>query len=175
VVRRKTNEVDVFVEIDLDSSGFNVETDLNFFRHMLETFAKHSNFNLKIRAFGDNEHHTIEDCAIALGIAIKKALGDKKGIARFGYAMIPMDDAIAICSIDVSGRGYLNLEGELDENYIHFFDTLCRNSGINAYLSIKGFNTHHKIEACFKAFAIALRKAVEVVGKDVASTKGVLD
>jgi len=175
IVRRKTGEVDIWVELDLDAKGYRIETDLEFFKHMLETLAKHSNIKLIVRAYGDDEHHTIEDTAIALGTAIKRALGDKRGIKRFGYAMIPMDDALAICALDVSGRGYFVLDGNLHENYTHFFDTLCRNSGINAHLSVKGFNSHHMIEACFKAFAIAFKEAITLVGDDVVSTKGVLD
>ncbi len=175
VCRRKTKEVDIYVELDLDSNGYKVETDLPFFKHMLETFARHSKVKLYVRAFGDDEHHTIEDTAIALGSAIKRALGDKRGIVRFGYAIVPMDDSLAICAIDVSGRGYFVIDGEVEENYVHFFDTLCRNSGLNVHLSVKGFNTHHKIESCFKAFAIAFKQAKEVEGKETLSTKGLLD
>jgi imidazoleglycerol-phosphate dehydratase len=175
VVRRKTKEVDIYVEIDLDSKGYSIETDIPFFKHMLETFAKHSGVDLKLRAYGDDEHHTIEDTAIALGKAIAKALSDKRGVRRFGHAIVPMDDALAVCGLDLSGRGYFVIEGEIDENYIHFFDTLCRNSGMNAHLIVKGVNTHHKIESCFKAFALAFKSAIEVVDSDVVSTKGVLD
>ncbi len=175
VVRRKTKEVDVYVEVDLDSQDYEIETDLPFFKHMIETFAKHSGVNLKLRAFGDDDHHTIEDTAIALGIAIARALGDKKGIRRFGHAIVPMDDALAVCGLDLSGRGYFVIEGEIDENYVHFFDTLCRNSKMNVHLSIKGFNSHHKVEACFKAFALAFKSAKEIINKDIASTKGTLD
>ncbi len=175
ICRRKTKEVDVYVEVDLDNEGYKIETDLPFFKHMLETFARHSSVKLILRAYGDDEHHTIEDTAIALGKAIKRALGYKRGIKRFGYAMIPMDDALAMCALDVSGRGYFVLDGNLHENYTHFFDTLCRNSGMNVHIVVKGFNSHHTVEACFKAFAIAFKEAVKIVGGEVASTKGVLD
>lgn len=175
VCRRKTKEVDIYVEIDLDSSGFEILTDLAFFKHMLETFAKHSRIKLYVRAYGDDEHHVIEDTAIALGKAIKKALGDKKGIKRFGYAIIPMDDSLALCSIDVGGRGYFVMEGKIEENYVHFFDTLCRNSGMNVHMEVKGLNSHHMVEACFKAFAISFREAIKIVGGEIASTKGALD
>ncbi len=175
VVRRKTREVDIYVEIDLDRKGYSIETDIPFFKHMLETFAKHSCISLKLRAYGDDKHHTIEDTAIALGKAIAKALGEKRGIRRFGQAIVPMDDALAICGLDLSGRGYFVIEGEIDENYIHFFDTLCRNSGMNAHLIVKGQNMHHKIEACFKAFALSFKSAREIVDEDVVSTKGTLD
>ncbi|RLI85783.1 MAG: imidazoleglycerol-phosphate dehydratase [Archaeoglobales archaeon] len=173
--RRKTGEVDIYVEIDLDSQGFEVETEDLFFKHMLETFAKHSSVKLKIRAFGDDIHHVIEDTAIALGSAISRALGDKRGIVRFGNSIVPMDDALAICGLDLSGRGYFVIEGDIEENYVHFFDTLCRNSGMNVHIQVKGFNSHHKVEACFKAFALAFKTAKEVVGDDFVSVKGVLD
>lgn len=174
VFRRKTSEVDIYVEIDLDSRGYDIET-LKFFKHMLETFAKHSNVKIKLRAFGDDEHHVIEDTAISLGKAISRAFGDKKGIRRFGSSIVPMDESIAVCAIDVSGRGYFVIEGDLDENYVHFFDTLCRNSGMNLNINVKGINMHHKIEACFKAFALAFKHAKEVVNEGIASTKGSLD
>ncbi len=175
VIRRKTKEVDIYIELDLDCRGCSIDTNFPFFKHMLETFVKHSEINLKIRALGDDEHHTIEDTAIALGIAIKKALGEKRGIRRFGHAVVPMDEALTICGLDLSGRGYFVIEGDIHENYIHFLDTLCRNSGMNAYIIIKGKNMHHKIESCFKAIALAFRQAKEIVGHDIMSTKGVLD
>lgn len=175
IVRRRTEEVDITVEVDLDSEGYEIEV-AGFFKHMLETFARHSRIMLRVRARGDFEHHVIEDTAISLGLAIRRALGDKKGIARFGYAIVPMDDAVSICSLDLSGRGYLNFEGEIYDDYVHFFDTLCKNAGINAYISVKGRNMHHKIESCFKSFAIAFNKASSVIYKrDVPSTKGLLD
>lgn len=184
IVRRKTKEVDVTVLIDLDESRAKIKTGIPFFDHMLNSFAKYSEIRLEIEAKGDldvEEHHTIEDVAIALGVAIRKALGDKKGIARFGDAIIPMDDAVAICAVDISGRGYFNFEGKIEdsgikfENFVHFFDTLCKNAGLNVYLSVKGFNAHHMMEACFKAFGIAFGRAVRIVGRDVRSIKGVLD
>ena len=175
IVRRKTKEVDVTVLVDLDEKGYSIKTEIPFFNHMLETFAKHAGIKVNIEAKGDLEHHIIEDVAIALGIAIKRALGDKIGIARFGDAIVPMDDAIAICGLDISGRGYLNFDGNMDENYIHFLDSLCRNAGINAYLSVKGLNNHHIIEASFKAFGVAFGKAIKIVDKDVKSTKEILD
>ncbi|AEA47781.1 Imidazoleglycerol-phosphate dehydratase [Archaeoglobus veneficus SNP6] len=181
---RKTKEVEVSVSIDLDGGDYEVGTGIPFFNHMLETFAKHAGIGLKLKARGDievDEHHTIEDVAIALGEAIKTALGDKKGIARFGDAILPMDDAVAMCGVDVSGRGYFNFEGSVGdvkgmkaENFVHFFDTLCRNAGINVYLQLKGMNAHHTMEAAFKAFAKAFSEAIEIRGEDVRSTKGVL-
>ncbi|RLI85725.1 MAG: imidazoleglycerol-phosphate dehydratase HisB [Archaeoglobales archaeon] len=184
-IERKTREVEVEISIDLDGGDYEVDTGIPFFNHMLETFAEHSGVGLKLKARGDievDEHHTIEDVAITLGEAIKTALGDKKGIARFGDAIIPMDDAVALCGVDVSGRGYFNFEGSVGsvksmsgENFVHFFDTLCRNAGINVYLQLKGMNAHHMMEASFKAFAIAFREAIEEGGKNIRSTKGVLD
>jgi imidazoleglycerol-phosphate dehydratase len=186
VVERKTREVDIRIELNLDVREYEIETPIPFFTHMLETFARHSEIGLNVKAAGDvevDEHHTIEDVAISLGKAIRDALGDKAGIARFGDAIVPMDESVAICGIDISGRGYLNFDGLLEgevggvsaENFIHFFDTLCRNAGINAYISVKGSNLHHIVEVCFKAFAMALKKAITLEGKDVKSTKGTLD
>jgi len=190
VSKRKTKEVEVSVEVNLDSidNGFEIETGIPFFNHMLESFAKHSGLGITIFSKGDvevDEHHTVEDTAISIGESLKRALGDKKGIRRFGDATIPMDESVATCALDISGRGVFNIDigGNLDgidgfkgENFYHFFDTLSRNSGINIYLSIGGKNPHHMMEAGFKAFGIALSKAVEVTGKkDIPSTKGKLD
>lgn len=184
IVRRKTREVDVTVLIDFDKSGEKINTGIPFFDHMLEGFARYSGIRLEIEAKGDldvDEHHTIEDVAIAMGSAIKRALGDKRGISRFGDAMVPMDDAIAICAIDLSGRGYFNFEGKIEnsgikfENFVHFFDTLSKNAGMNIYLSVKGFNAHHMMEASFKALGIAFGKAVRLMDREVRSLKGVLD
>ncbi len=184
IVRRKTEEVDVTVLIDLDESGAKIGTGIPFFDHMLRSFAKYSDVRLEIEAKGDldiDEHHTIEDVAIAMGIAVRRALGDKVGITRFGDEIVPMDDALAICAVDISGRGYFNFDGKIDdsgikfENFVHFFDTLCKNAGMNVHLSVKGFNSHHMMEACFKAFGIAFGKAVRISGKGIRSVKGVLD
>ncbi len=184
IVRRKTDEVDVTVMVDLDGGRVDIRTGIPFFDHMLNSFAKYSEIGVEIEAKGDldvEEHHTIEDVAIGLGLAIRRALGDKVGIARFGDAIVPMDDALAICAVDVSGRGYFNFEGEIGnsgirfENFVHFFDTLCKNAGLNVYLSVKGFNSHHMMEASFKAFGLAFGRAVRVTGRSLRSTKGVLD
>ncbi len=181
---RETKETKVEIFLNLDSKGeIEIDTGIPFFDHMLKSFAKHSNLSLKLKAKGDlevDEHHTVEDVAIALGKAINMALGDKRGIKRFGYSIVPMDDAVAICGIDISGRGYLNLEGVVldsgikGENFKHFFDSLCRNSGINMYLSVKGENSHHIMEAAFKAFAVAFLEARKIVGEDIPSVKGVI-
>jgi len=177
IVRRKTLEVDITVTLDLDDRFESVDTGIPFFDHMLKTFARYARLGLEVRARGDDEHHTIEDVAIALGRAICRALGDRRGIARFGDAIVPMDDALALCAIDAGGRGYFHIEGKIGdsgikfEDFVHFFDTLCRNGGINVHLSVKGFNSHHMMEACFKAFGIAFGKAKEFGG--VESLKGV--
>ncbi len=182
---RKTKETDISVRIDLDFADYEISTPIPFFTHMLETLAKHSGIGIKLTAKGDvevDEHHTVEDTAIAIGRALSKALGDKKGIERFGHAILPMDESVAICGVDVSGRGVFRFEGDVrgeiknfkGENFIHFFDTLAREAGINIYLEIKGFNLHHKMEAGFKAFAVALKDAVKVSGEGVRSTKGSL-
>jgi len=175
IVRRKTKEVDITVEVDLDGEGCEVDTGIVFFNHMLETFAKHSGIRLRVYARGDDEHHLIEDVGIAMGEAIKRALGEKIGIERFGDAAVPMDDSIAFCAVDISGRGYLNFEGEIDENYVHFFESLSRSCGMNIYMSVKGSNSHHRVESCFKAFAMAFSKAIRVGGWRIRSTKGQLD
>ncbi len=182
---RETEETRVSVAVNLDREGeINVDTGIPFLDHMLKSFAKHSKIALSIKAEGDlevDEHHTVEDVAIALGRAISIALGNREGIKRFGNAIVPMDDAVAICGVDISGRGYLNMEGKVKdsgirgENFEHFFDTFCRNSGINVYLNVKGKNSHHVMEAAFKAFAVAFLEARKVSGKGIPSTKGVLD
>ncbi len=181
IVRRKTGEVDITVVVDLDGGSCDVNTGIPFFDHMLKTFANYSSVGMKVHARGDDVHHTIEDTAIAMGEAIRRALGDKRGIARFGDAIVPMDDALAVCAVDVSGRGYFEFEGKVEdsgikfEDFVHFFDTLCRNAGLNVHVSVKGFNSHHMMEACFKSFGLAFGKAIKIVGKSVRSLKGQLD
>ena len=186
-VTRKTSETDVEVEISLDGSGnANISTGIAFFDHMLNSFAKHGSFDLVVKASGDlsvDDHHTIEDVGITLGNALQKALGDKKGIERFGDACIPMDEALADAAIDISGRSFLvfnaafanqKIGGFNPQNARHFFESLTGNAGINAHLHVTGENDHHKIEALFKAFGIALKRAVKISGSGVPSTKGVL-
>ncbi len=182
IVRRKTLEVDVTVTVDLDDSFEDIDTGIPFFDHMLKTFARYARMGLRVMARGDldvDEHHTIEDVAIAIGEAIKRALGDKSGINRFGDAIVPMDDALAMCAIDISGRGYFVFEGSIGnsgirfENFVHFFDTLCRRGGMNVHISVRGSNSHHMMEACFKAFGLAFGKAKSFGG--VESIKGVMD
>lgn len=176
-ISRKTTETEVSVVFD--SEKLEISTGIPFFDHMLETLARLSSFNIEVKASGADEHHVIEDVAICLGKSISEV--DKKGIERFGSAIVPMDESVAICGVDFSGRGVFVFEGDLKdyeikaENVLHFFDTLCRNSGLNVYLAVKGKNSHHMIECAFKAFAIALKQALSKTGKEFRSTKGVLD
>jgi len=184
---RKTNETDIELKINLDGSGnSDINTGIAFFDHMLNSFAKHGSFDLTIKARGDltvDDHHTVEDVGITLGSAIVKALGDKKGIERFADACVPMDEALASAAVDISGRSFLvfnakftnpNIGGLTSQNVRHFFESLTVNAGINAHLDATGENDHHKAEALFKAFGIALKRAVSVTGSGIPSTKGML-
>jgi len=186
-VSRKTNETDIKISINLDGTGnSDIDTGIPFFDHMLKSFAKHGSFDLTIKARGDltvDDHHTIEDAGITLGSAIAKALGDKKGIERFADARVPMDEALATAAVDISGRSFLvfnatftnpKIGGFNSQNTRHFFESLTGNAGINAHLDVIGENDHHKAEALFKAFGIALKKAVKITGSGIPSTKGVL-
>jgi imidazoleglycerol-phosphate dehydratase len=186
-ITRKTNETDIEVKISLDGMGnTDINTGIAFFDHMLNSFAKHGSLDLMVKARGDltvDDHHTIEDVGITLGSALKKALGEKKGIERFGEARIPMDEALATAALDISGRSYLvfdaafanqNIGGFNPRNTGHFFESVVSNAGINAHLGVTGENDHHMIEALFKAFAVALKRAVRISGTGVPSTKGVL-
>ncbi len=173
----------------MDGSGeANISSGVGFFDHMLTALTKHSSFNLRLKCEGDlevDDHHSVEDCAIALGEAINKCLMDKKGIKRFASAYAPLDEALARAVVDISGRGgfYGDLNfnyqmiGDLSsENVKHFFQTLAENAKITLHLDlIRGENDHHKAEACFKALAIALKSAVKRGDLlSIPSTKGVL-
>jgi len=188
VLERNTNETDISLEIILDKKGENeIETCIGFFDHMLNLFAFRAGIILNVECDGDIDvdgHHTVEDVGIGLGQAIAKALGDKKGINRYGEASIPMDESLARCVLDISGRPYLvfnaefpaercgEFETELTEE---FFRAVAFNAGITLHLSVEyGKNTHHMIEALFKAFGCALKQAISITGKGVQSTKGVL-
>jgi len=186
-ITRKTNETDIEVKISLDGTGnTDINTGIAFFDHMLKSFGKHGSFDLMVKARGDltvDDHHTVEDVGISLGSALKKALGEKKGIERFADARIPMDEALATAALDISGRSCLAFDANLGsqsiggfnpQNTRHFFESLVSNAGINAHLAVTGENDHHKIEALFKAFAVALKRAVRISGTGVPSTKGVL-
>ena len=189
-VKRKTSEVDVTVEINLDGSGnYQISTGVAFFDHMLEQFAKHGLFDLTVKAKGDIEidyHHTVEDVGITLGEAIGKALGDKKGITRFGHAYVPFDESLVFAAVDLSGRPYCvyNVQtpkskvGEFDTELAEeFFKSLTNSLKCNLHIELKyGDNLHHIIEATFKAVTRALDKAtsVDLRSKTIPSTKGML-
>ncbi len=190
-INRKTKETDITLTINLDGTGEGkINTGIGFFDHMLEGFAKHGFFDLEVTAIGDlyvDGHHTVEDTGIVLGQAIRQALGEKKGIKRFGNFMLPMDESLVVCAIDLSGRPYLVCElgelapmaGELDTQLIQeFFYALSYSAGMNLHIKkIHGSNTHHIIEAAFKAFAKALDEATSSDSriKDVLSTKGMIE
>jgi len=189
-VKRKTNETEVFLELDLDGSGLHqIDTEITFLSHMLTLFSVHSLCNLKLAARGDMEvddHHTVEDIGICLGEAIRLATGDKKGITRYGEATLPMDEALARVVIDLSNRPLLvyNVSIPVEklgvlstENVKEFFRAVATHAGMNLHIDlIRGENSHHIIEAIFKAFARAFRQAVSLENKieGVWSSKGKL-
>lgn len=183
---RETKETRIAVRVDLDRAGAaRIATGVGFFDHMLEQVAAHGGFSLTLACEGDTHvdlHHTIEDCALALGTALSKALGERRGVARYGFTL-PMDEAEARVSIDLGGRPYAVFEGAFaapllgaypTEMTAHVFRSLAQTLGAAIHVSVRGENDHHKTEACFKAFARALRAAVAVEGEAVPSTKGVL-
>ena len=189
-IDRKTNETNITIEVNLDGEGiYNIDTGIGFFDHMLSLASKHGIINLNIKAEGDlyvDAHHTVEDVGIALGKCIEKALGDKKGITRYGTSFLPMDETLAMVSMDISGRPYLVFEaefssekvGEMDTELVEeFFRAVAFNAGITLHTKVLyGKNSHHMIEALFKAFGRALREAVtkDERIKGVMSTKGSL-
>lgn len=185
-VERKTKETRIRVEVDLDREGAaEIATGLGFFDHMLEQIGRHGGFKLALRCEGDlhvDEHHTVEDSALALGEALRLALGDKRGIARYGF-VLPMDETRAEALIDLSGRPWLVFEGQFPRDRVgdlptelvpHFFRSLSDALGANLHLRVAGDNAHHMVEACFKATARALRMALKREGAELPSTKGVL-
>ena len=185
-IERRTRETRIRVDIDLDRAAEpQVATGLGFFDHMLEQLGKHGGFALTLRCEGDlhiDEHHTVEDSALALGQALREALGDKRGIGRYGF-VLPMDETLAQAALDLSGRPWFVFEGEFARERIgelptelvpHFFRSLCDAAGMNLNLQVRGDNDHHKVEACFKVVARALRQAIRREGSDLPSTKGTL-
>ena len=185
-VVRNTKETQIQVEVDLDRTGEpQVATGLGFFDHMLEQLGKHGGFAMSLRCDGDlhiDEHHTVEDSALALGQALREALGDKRGIGRYGFTL-PMDESLASVALDFSGRPYLVFDGSFARERVgelptelvpHFFRSLCESAGLNLNLQVRGDNDHHKVEACFKATARALRQAIRREGSELPSTKGLL-
>ncbi|SRR5579883_1446937 len=183
---RATRETHIEIRVDLDRAAEPcVRSGIGFFDHMLEQLGKHGGFALDLECSGDlrvDEHHTVEDCALALGGALRKALGDKRGIARYGFTL-PMDESLAEAAIDLSGRAYFVFEGEFPRDRVgdlptelvpHFFRSLCEALGATLYLRVRGENAHHVVEACFKCVARALRQALAREGRGLPSTKGTL-
>lgn len=189
-INRKTKETDISIDLLLDGTGkSHIETGIGFFNHMLEGFSKHGFFDLTVRLNGDlhvDGHHSVEDTGIVLGTAIRQALGDKTGIKRYGSCILPMDDALAMCAVDLCGRPYFDFDcqftvpkvGELDTELVReFFYAISYSAGMNLHIKmLSGINNHHMIEAMFKAFARALDEAVSKDPRisDVLSTKGSL-
>ena len=186
-VRRKTKETKIEVELNLDGSGkANVNTEIKFLNHLLASFAKHGCFDLKLRARGDFKHHIAEDAMIALGEAIERALGKKVGIERMGDAIVPMDDALVLAAVDLSGQAFPDIEAkfakrrldDLNSDMIeHMLQALATNGKFNLHVKVlRGKNDHHKAEAIFKALGVALARAASRSPRrrEVPSTKGVI-
>lgn len=190
IITRKTNETDIALQFSVDGSGSaQIDTGIGFFDHMLNSFARHGLFNLEVKVKGDlfvDAHHTVEDVGIVLGQAIKEALDDKKGIKRYGYFLLPMDEALVMCSLDLSGRPYLVYDLDLTTERVGYMDTelvkeffyaISYSAGMNLHIKmLNGSNNHHIIEAAFKAFAKALDEATQLDERiqGVLSTKGSL-
>ncbi len=185
-VQRKTRETDILVAVNLDATApIAIATGIGFFDHMLEQLAKHGGFSLDLKCAGDlqiDEHHTVEDCALALGETLRAALGDKRGIARYGF-VLPMDEAQVRVAIDLSGRGYGVFEGKFGRETVgglptelvsHFFRSLAESLRAAVHVTVTGDNAHHMIEACFKGTGRALRQALRREGDELPTTKGVL-
>lgn len=185
-VSRRTRETDIGVRVDLDSpSPIHIATGIGFFDHMLEQLAKHGGFALELTCKGDleiDEHHTVEDCALALGQALRRALGAKVGIARYGF-LLPMDEARAQVAIDLSGRAFAQFSGRFNREAVgglptelvpHFFRSLAESLGAAVHISVTGENSHHMVEGCFKSVGRALRQALRRESDELPSTKGVL-
>ena len=189
-IQRKTRETDISATLNIDGSGSStINTGIGFFNHMLEGFAKHGFFDLDLNCEGDlavDSHHTIEDCGIVLGNAIKEAIGDKKGIKRFGSCILPMDETLVLCAIDLSGRPYLAFDGEFTTERVGYMDTemvkeffyaVSYSAEMNLHIKVlNSGNNHHMVEAMYKAFARALDVATTFDPRitDVMSTKGSL-
>ena len=187
---RKTKETDISLHLNLDGTGSSsIHTGIGFFDHMLDGFARHGLFDLKVNVAGDlavDCHHTIEDTGIVLGNAIKEAVGDKKGIRRYGSCILPMDETLVLCAVDLSGRPYLVFDGEFTTDRVGYMDTemvkeffyaISYTAGMNLHIKVlSGGNNHHMIEAMFKAFAKALDQATVIDPRitDILSTKGSL-
>ena len=190
-VKRKTNETEILVKVNLDGCGHNnIKTDLPFFDHMIQQLSKHSLIDISLKCHGDIEidaHHTMEDVGWALGKAINDALGDKKGINRYSFTYLPMDECLTRCCIDISGRPWLvwnvflpniKIKDIETEIFREFFQAFAQSAGLTLHVeNVYGQNTHHIIESCFKSLAICLRKAIELDLRNLSnipSTKGTL-
>ena len=190
-ITRKTGETDITLSLDIDGKGESeISSGVGFLDHMLTLFSRHGRFDLKLKCIGDtyvDDHHSTEDIAIALGSAFRKALGDKRGIKRYGDIVLPMDEALVLASVDISGRSYIRFTSNFQTEKIgtfdvelleDFFTSFAENAGITLHIrQLDGRNSHHIAEAMFKAVARALRKAVEIDERakdEIPSTKGVL-
>jgi histidinol-phosphate aminotransferase len=185
-ITRKTSETAISVYVNLDeASPIQINTGIGFYDHMLHQIAKHGGFSLELECDGDlhiDPHHSVEDCAIALGQAIRGALGDKRGLSRYGF-FLPMDEALVNVALDLGGRFYFDFNAEFPESQVgdlpcdmvpHVFYSLAENMQANLHISVTGENTHHMVEACFKGFGRALRQAIQIEGSEMPSTKGIL-
>ena len=190
-INRKTAETDIKLALNLDGCGSsNINTGCGFLDHMLTLFSKHGRFDLDINCIGDtqvDDHHTVEDIGISLGLAFKEALGDKKGVSRYGYMILPMDESLILSAVDFSGRSYLNFDLEIPTEKVGTFDTelveefwlgFTRNAECNLHIKkLDGTNSHHIIEGAFKSIARSMKDAVKIDEKfadEILSTKGVL-
>lgn len=190
-VNRTTAETDIELSIDLDGTGeFTIDTGVGFLDHMLTLFARHGRFDLSVKCDGDtyvDDHHSVEDIGICLGKAFSQALGEMRGINRYGHIILPMDETLILCAVDISGRAYLGFEADFPSEKIGMFDTelveefmaaFVRSSNITLHIKqLRGSNSHHIAEGIFKALARTLRSAVEIdeeLGDEIPSTKGVL-
>lgn len=185
---RKTTETEIDINLNLEGKGiYEISTGIGFFDHMLELFSKHSGIDLTVKANGDTHidfHHTVEDVGIALGKCVSEALGDKRGIARYGFFLLPMDETLIEVSLDFSGRSYINFDVDLYTNTVgnfdtelteEFFNAFADNAKINLHIIKRyGKNSHHVIEGIFKAVARSVKAAIKIEGDQIPSTKGVL-
>lgn len=188
-IRRETKETTINLELGIDGGGnYEITTGIRMFDHLLDQLARHGAFDLKISGTGDDPHHLVEDVALCFGQAFAQALGEKKGIVRMAHAVVPMDDALALVAVDISGRGYAVVEAPFDEKNIaglpadlvcHFLETFASEARINLHTKmLRGVNDHHKAEAIFKALARALDSATQMderIKGRVPSTKGMIE
>lgn len=188
-IHRQTRETDVQISLNLDGSGqFNINTGIGFFDHLLSLFAFHASFDLQLKAAGDlriDDHHTVEDVGIVLGLALQKALGEARGVQRYGFFLLPMDEVLARAVVDLSGRAFLHFQAQFSrekvndlatENILEFFRALVRAAGLTMHLEVlTAGNDHHQAEALFKCFGRSLKDAVRLgLDDQIPSTKGQL-